>query len=560
MLCSVNTTDAFAVIDHAPRSDDQELLDTLAADLRAARYHHDAITALLGETAHEALGRDQTVPAMLVIDDAITRGKSAPLVYLVRLWLLGMTLERDQIDVALPGLRTAGAERLGLIEPADNLFRAAVDVRPHASDADAEVWVASDLGAHQRPGVLGHDHVLGIGRASLTLAQAVIRRPVERALDLGTGCGIQLFHLLPHCRHVVATDISQRALAFTHFNLLLNHRALHVDPARLEDRVQLRLGSLLEPVKGEHFDLVVSNPPFVITPRHAGERSEDQFTYRDGGMAGDSLVEALVRGLPEVLAPGGEAQLLANWEIAEGSVESPGDSSLEDEVGDKSSSDKTPDDWSRRPRSWVREGTDAWFIQRDRTEPTLYAETWLRDASQGRDREAYDAAYADYLADFATRGVGEIGFGMLWLRRPVVPGQQPFGVRFEEISHPIEQPIGPYLGAQIDAVDSVARRDVEDLLLTVADDVTEERHQRPGAEHPGVILLRQGAGLRRTTLLSSAEAGFVSACDGEYSVGVLARAVASLVEGDPEETFEGLLASVGRLVTQGFLTEMRNKG
>ena len=70
------------------------------------------------------------------------------------------------------------------------------------------------MGAHQRPGVLRKDHVLGIGQASLTLAQITERTPVARALDVGTGCGIQTFHLLAHADHVTATDISPRALAF----------------------------------------------------------------------------------------------------------------------------------------------------------------------------------------------------------------------------------------------------------------------------------------------------------------------------------------------------------
>lgn len=555
----MNTTDRFAVIDHAPRSDDQGLLDALAEDLRAAAYHQDAITGLLGVAAHEALGRDQTVPAMRATAEAISRGGPAPLVHLVRLWLLGMSVEEDDLATALPGLGVAGALRLGLVEPSEGRIRAAVDLRPHASDSAAEIWVASDLGAHQRPGVLAHDHVLGIGRASVTLAQTVIRRPVERALDLGTGCGIQVFHLLPHCRRVVATDISERALAFTRFNLLLNHAALHVDPGDLEDRVQLRRGSLLEPVAGELFDLVVSNPPFVITPRHAGEAAGDQFTYRDGGMAGDALIESLVRGLPMVLAPGGEAQMLGNWEIRAAAAGTPGDGARPGIVDNSTDEDSTSL-WSRRPGSWVPDGTEAWFIQRDQAEPEAYAETWLRDASQGRDHEAYAAAYADYLDDFASRGVEGIGFGMLWMRRPARPGQMAFGRRFEEITYPIEQPIGPHLAAEIDATDALSGRGAADLLLRVADDVTEERHQRPGAEHPGIILLRQGAGLRRTTVLSSQEAGFVSACDGEFTAGVLARAVASLTDGDPDETVENLLASVGRLVTQGFLTEMRNKG
>ncbi|MBF0845472.1 SAM-dependent methyltransferase, partial [Streptococcus danieliae] len=57
----------------------------------------------------------------------------------------------------------------------------------------------------------------------------------------------------------------------------------------------------------------------------------------------------------------------------------------------------------------------------------------------------------------------------------------------------------------IELFDSSAHLSDEELLslhLMVAPDVTEERHTEPGAEHPGVILLREGAGLRRTILES----------------------------------------------------------
>lgn len=133
---------------------------------------------------------------------------------------------------------------------------------------------------------------------------------------------------------MTATDISERALAFTRFNLLLNAFALNLDAANLEERVSLRLGSLLEPVAGETFDLVVSNPPFVITPRSDHESPEDQFTYRDGGMAGDGIVSTLVQQLPTVLALGGRAQMLGNWEIP-----------VDGQDG--------PVDWADRPRAWV---------------------------------------------------------------------------------------------------------------------------------------------------------------------------------------------------------------
>ena len=548
----------------APRSDLPGLLTALAADLRRVDYTLDGVAELLGESAYRALNRDQLIPALLATESA-TEGPAdggntdggntaAALAAVVRLWLLAEPQKRPTLDAALPGIRADGLVELGLVEPVPGsgaapgaeLFQAKADLRPYGwegtagddtvSSGGAELWVASDLAAHQQPGVLRHDHVLGIGQASSTLVQTTVRRHVAKALDLGTGCGIQSFHLLHHAEHVTATDISERALAFTRFNLLLNAEALHLDPDRLEDRVSLRLGSLLEPVAGEEFELVVSNPPFVITPRSLGEDPSGQFTYRDGGLPGDDIVASLVRALPSVLAPAGTAQLLGNWEVTAGTS------------------------WQERPQSWAGPDVDAWFIQREQVGPEQYAETWLQDASESRDRRHYQDAYAAYLADFASRDVEGIGFGMIYLRRPAA-GARPAISRFEEITYPIEQPIGPHLGAAVERSDWLAANSLADTHLLVADDVTEERHQRPGAEHPGVILLRQGAGLRRTNLLSTELAGFVSACDGDLTVGQIAGALEALLGGSlsGEDGFDGgtfrsrLLADVANLVRDGFL-------
>lgn len=546
----------------APRSDLPDLLDSLARDLRGIGYTVDGVAGLLGPAAHSALSRDQLVPALIATDPA-RHGEptTAALAAVVRLWLLAEPQPAATLDAALPGVRTQGLLELGLVEPATGgLVQAKVDLRPYGWDGTAgesaqggntrredaqgedtqredtdggggaELWVASDLAAHQRPGVLRHDHVLGIGQASTTLVQVTARRHAARALDLGTGCGIQTFHLLHHAEHVTATDVSDRALAFTRFNLLLNAGQLHLDPSDLEARVSLRRGSLLEPVAGEEFELVVSNPPFVITPRTPGEAAADQFTYRDGGLPGDDIVAALVRALPSVLAPDGTAQLLGNWEIPAGA------------------------DWAERPQSWAGPDADVWFIQREQVSPEQYAETWLQDASEARDRRLYQDSYASYLDDFASRSVDAIGFGMIWLRRPA---GDPVLRRFEEITYPIEQPVGPHIGAAVERADWLAAHDLAAVHLLVAEDVTEERHQRPGAEHPGVILLRQGAGLRRTNLLSTELAGFVSACDGDLSVGQIIGALEALLGGGDYwngETFRaGLLTEVANLVRDGFL-------
>ncbi|MEN2745319.1 methyltransferase [Sinomonas halotolerans] len=530
---------------HAPASDRPDLLAALAVDLTALDYTVGAVAELLGPAAHEALSRDQTVPALLATRAAADGGDPAraALAAVVRFFLLARPLGRAALDAALPALGAEGLLRLRLAEEADDagLLAAAADLRPYEWDGAAgatRMWVASDLAAHQRPGVLRTDHVLGIGQASATLVQATARRPVARALDLGTGCGIQAFHLLEHAGHVVATDVSERALAFARFNLLLNAGALGIDPDRPEERFELRRGSLLEPVAGERFDLVVSNPPFVITPRARDEQAEDQFTYRDGGLPGDELVAGLVAGVGAVLAEGGTAQMLANWEIPEGSP------------------------WDERVRGWVPEGLDAWVLEREEASPEQYAETWLADASQQRDPGAYEAAYAAYLDDFASRGTTGIGFGMVWLRRPG-PGQARLG-RFEALTHPLEQPIGPHWAAAVERADWLAARGavepgpgrgaaIAGERLVVADDVTEERHQRPGAEHPGVILVRQGAGFRRTSLLSTELAGFVSACDGDLTAGQIAAALAGLLGRDDDGFRDRLLDEAATLILEGFL-------
>ncbi|MCQ1994545.1 methyltransferase [Arthrobacter sp. zg-Y1171] len=535
----------FSSVPSAPLSRDTWLLKALAADLEEAGYTVNGVAGFLGEAASAALQRDQLVPALLACRAEAEAASPRRVAVPIQLWLLGETAERAELDSAFPRTGTEGLLELGLIERGRifGTFRAAVDLRPYGTDdggsgsagnPDGDLWVASDLGSHQRPGVLRRDHVLGIGQASLSLAQLTVRAPVGRALDLGTGCGIQAFHLLRHADHVTATDISERALGFARFNLLLNAPQLDIDPDQPEERFTLRLGSLLEPVAGEKFDLVVSNPPFVITPRTGGG-DDERYTYRDGGLAGDGIVAALVAGLEEVLRPGGTAQMLGNWEIPAGRGE----------------------EWSARLEEWLPDGTDAWVIQRETLTPTEYAEMWLRDAAQGREREEYAAAYAGYLADFASRNVGTVGFGSLWLRRRRKPGAEPLR-RFEEITHPIEQPVGPHLDAAVRRFDWVSSRTkLETVHLLVADDVTEERHQRPGAEHPGVILLRQGAGLRRTNLMSTELTGFVSACDGELSVGQIVSALAALLDRPEPEFGENLIAEVRNLVLDGFLVPDR---
>ena len=562
MVCmSVSAPDfapEYAAVADAPRSDDYARLVRLRERLTALNYTYDAVQELLGANAADAMARDQVVPGIWRVEQILRGEYSAEQQNLARLlafFLLARPLTEAEATEVFGETLQDFAEASLIERDAAGRWTASVDLRPHAADDGTEIYVAADLGAHQRPGVLRKDHVLGIGHASLTLAQITERTPVVRALDVGTGCGIQTFHLLAHADHVTATDISPRALAFARFNLLLNAQALKLDPQNLEARVSLRQGSLLEPVAGEQFDLVVSNPPFVITPRRADESSDDQFTYRDGGLPGDDIVSTLIRRIPEVLVPGGRAQMLGNWEIHRNNT-----------------GEAQP--WDARLRTWFAESatgtpSEAWVIQREVLTPESYAETWLKDASENRDRDHYESTYRAYLDDFKNRNVHSIGFGMLWLRRPAHTTETAPLNRFEDITYPIAQPIAQSITeavARFDRLTTLTDQALTETHLVVAEDVTEERHSRPGAEHPNVILLRAGSGLCRTILLSTETAGFVSACDGELSIGQILGALAMLLGWEDytpdaraafgtenEHPRDTLLVAVRELIEKSFL-------
>lgn len=493
------------------------LLDALRDDL--APFTVDAVEESLGPVAAAALHREQAVPALRATDPA------DPLGALVRLFLLGAGAPRASVDAALPRVGCDGAERLGLVVAAgagpDDEVRAHVDLRPYsARDAAGRVdwWIASDPGEVATGRALRPDHVLGVGGASTTLAQVTVRDPRRRTLDLGTGCGIQALHAARHSDAVVATDVSRRALAYTTFNAALAGTALDV-----------RHGSMLDPVREESFDLVVSNPPFVITPRTGVATYE----YRDAGRSGDDVVRDLVVGVGSVLAPGGVAQLLGNWEHRRGQ------------------------DWRERVGEWLdASGLDGWVVQREVQDPAEYAETWLRDGgtTAERDPAGWAAAYAAWLDDFAARDVEAVGFGMVLLRRPEAGA--PTFRRLEELTAPVHQPLGAHLSRVLAAHDLLARHDDDALAamhLTVAPDVTEERHLVPGAPDPTVVLLRQGDGFGRAVRAGTALAGLVGACDGELSVGQIVGGVAVLFDAPVSQLRAELLPQVRDLVRDGLL-------
>lgn len=498
-----------AVSDALPPVPDPAHVAALAADLDAADYRSEPLRRLWGEEADDALGRGVREPMLRAI-----AGDDGVLATLGRLLMLGMPQRADAVADALPRLGADGLVALGLarVDGADAVPTALL--RPQSfvdADGVGEWWIASDLDELALGTELPADHVLGVGGASRTLAELIVPVPVSRALDLGTGCGIQALLVSRHAGEVVATDVSTRALAFAALNARLNGVS----------NITFRQGSMFEPVVGEAFDLIVSNPPFVITPRVDGVTA---YEYRDGGLIGDALVEQFVREAPAHLTPGGIAQLLGNWESL-------------DSVGGL-----------ERLESWIEAGLDAWVIQREELTPLAYAELWIRDGGTTPREAAFGRMLEAWLDDFSARGVTAIGFGYVLLRR-AADGLDPLR-RFETLSQPLSAP-GRALRDGLAAHD-VLGAGIPQTLVT-ASDVTEARHYMPGNDDPSVIELRQGGGFGRTVAADSALAGFVGACDGELTVAQIAAALADLFEVPLAELWNELEPRIRELVRDGFL-------
>ncbi|MFJ1649251.1 methyltransferase [Streptomyces sp. NPDC088258] len=493
------STTSLPASDHSPR---------LRAALLAADFTADGLLDLLGASAYAALARSETVPALRA-----TRGDT-PLETLVRLFLLQGSVPHAAADAALP-LDEALAD--GWVVRDGEEVRATVDVRPYGGPEGQDWFIVSDLGCSVggASGASGHGEgvVLGVGGASTTLAGLTVRTPVSSALDLGAGSGIQALHAAQHATRVTATDLNPRALGFTRLTLALSE----APPA------ELREGSLFEPVADESYDLIVSNPPFVISP---GAR----LTYRDGGMGGDDLCRTLVQQAGERLNSGGFAHFLANWQHVEG------------------------EEWQDRLRSWVPRGCDAWIVQREVQDVTQYAELWLRDSGDHRDDpRSYAARYEAWLDEFEARDTKAVGFGWITLRKS--DSERP-SVVVEEWPHPVEQPLGATVRAHFERQEYLRTHDDAALLaarFTLAPEVVQEQVGLPGAEDPEHVVLRQNRGMRRATKVDTVAAGFAGVCDGTLSAGRILDAIAQLTGEDPVLLRDRTPQAIRLLVEEGFL-------
>jgi SAM-dependent methyltransferase len=159
-----------------------------------------------------------------------------------------------------------------------------------------ELLLAGDLINEERTDVEA-DAVENPHRPTDVLSHAVPRERVRRALDIGTGNGVHALELAAHCTEVTAVDVSPRAIEFARHNARLNGVR----------NVVFQVADVVQGLPEHTFDLIVSNPPYLISP-------ETAVVYRDGAGTGH-VGTRILREAPRLLAADGLLVSLSSWAV-----------------------------------------------------------------------------------------------------------------------------------------------------------------------------------------------------------------------------------------------------
>lgn len=480
-----------------------EAAERLREVFASARYDESGVRDLLQLDDFPSL-RGGDLPLLL----HRTSGDD-PLDTLVRLFLMERPVEREAAARALRPLDLETLAGMDLLALEAGSVESRIKLLPFQG-----LLVAFDRESYLRESS-GRDYVMGIGRSSLTLANLTIRRPSPSTLDLGTGCGIQGLLAARHSDRVTATDLNDRAVVMASFNARLNGLP----------NVTCTRGHLFEPVGEDRFDLIVSNPPFVISP-------ESRYIYRDGGLPADELCRRILCEASPRLEQGGYCQVLCNWAEYAG------------------------EDWRKTLSDWTRElGCDAWVMRSESRDTATYASTWIQHTERRKDGD-WARRLEDWLAYFDRLGIASVGAGIITLRR--TSGRAGW-FRADEAPPRMLGPCGEDVErgfALGDFLETVERD--ESLLAAVlspAPDLELEQRHCLGAggwEETQTRLLRT-RGLAYAGASDTLVANLIAGCDGSQRLGDVLDAILAPLRMHREDLSGPLCQAVRHLVQQGFL-------
>jgi predicted RNA methylase len=470
--------------------------------LGKANYSEQGLCAALGV---ENLGRlgERKLPALL----RRTAG-GTPLETLARLFVLGQTVELAAMERAVAPMTVAEWSEIGLVDVTGPSVLGRLHLRCYQG-----LVFAYDFPRRGRGG-LPQDYVMGVSPSSLVLAGMTVRRANESTLDLGSGCGIQAILAAPHSQRAVGVDCNPRAIGMARFNARLNGIV----------NVEFREGDMFAPVQGEQFDLIVSNPPFIISP-------ENRHFFLNSGLEDDEICRRIVKQSPQYLNEGGYCILNANWAVLE------------------------KEDWRARLAGWFEgTGCDGLVFLQDTRDLGDYAANLIEvGIDEGGE---YLKIFDDWMDYYARRRITGIGQGVMVMQRA---SGRPNWFAVESAPPNITYPSGDdvahlfklrtflhTLGGEKDFL-NVRLKIAPDVRLEQACEVSDGLWRQVSGQ------VRRVGGLGFSGILDGPSADALARWDGTRPLKDYLHQLAAALNTDPATLVPSALPIIRRLVEQGFL-------
>ncbi len=476
----------------------QQIRDVLAS----ADYTDRGVTQVLGVDSLNRLG-ERKFPVLM----RRTAG-GTPLETLIRLFILGQMVDEAAATRAFAPMPLEDWAKIGLVALSDSEVRPSVQLRCYQG-----MVIAYDF-VRRGPGGVEPDYVMGVSPSSLVLASMTVRRPIGAALDLGAGCGIQAFLAAPHSQRVVGIDRNRRALAISQFNAQLNQIG----------NVEFREGDMFQPVAGETFDLIVSNPPFIISP-------DDRHLFLNSGLEGDEICRRIAREAPGFLSEGGYCIFNANWAVVEG------------------------EDWRARLAGWFENtGCDGLVILQDVLDLGEYAASLIEVGNN--EQAEYSRHFGEWMDYYTARHMTGIGQGVIIMRRA---GRRQNWFAVEDPPKKITFPSGDDVALLVELRSFLRslrhESDLLDACLRLAPNARlEQVHEAAaGIWQPVSGRLYRVGGLEFSGSLDGHSAAALAKLDGRLPLREWLGQLAAALNADPAAFTPSARAIIRRLIEQGFL-------
>ncbi len=355
--------------------------------------------------------------------------------------------------------------------------------------------------------------VLWPNPTSKFLSRFAVSRHSRATLDLGTGSGILSLMASRFSDAVVATDLNPRAVECARFNARLNGI----------DNIEVFGGDCFAPVAGRCFDLILSNPPFFITP-------QTDYMFCDNPMDLDGLCRRLVKEGPAHLNEGGYMQMLCEWAQIKGQP------------------------WEERVAEWLQgTGCDAWVMKGLTQNPEEYAQHRIRETSQDTSEDA--ANYELYMSYYRRRQVEAIHDGLFVMRRRT--GQN--FVRIEEVPPTPSGNLGEMVLSTFAAHDVLRENNTDEKLLALsprlADHVRLEQvcFASDSQWKAETLNLRLTSGFAFHVTVQPLVAEFLISLDGTRTAETAIRDFAAKANAPVEKVLIECISMVRKLIERGFI-------